>query len=88
MFDDRWHQPYRSSLMPGLAEALRFTHPNVLGVCLSGAGPSILAFVRGNSLVVAEAIRELLARNKVESRSFGLVADNNGAKGWSQPCCG
>ena len=53
MFDDRWHQPYRSSLMPGLAEALRFTHPNVLGVCLSGAGPSILAFVRGNSLVVA-----------------------------------
>jgi homoserine kinase len=87
MFDDRWHQPHRAALVPGLTEALRFTHPNVLGVCLSGAGPSILAFVRGNALVVAEAIRELLARNGVESRPFALAADNRGAKGWSQPCC-
>ena len=86
MFDDRWHQPYRSALVPGLREALRFTHPNVFGVCLSGAGPSILAFVRGNALVAAEAIRELLARNGVESRPFALAADNRGAKGWSQPC--
>ena len=88
MFDDRWHQPYRSALVPGLTEVLRFAHPNVLGVCLSGAGPAILAFVRGNALVVAEAIRELLVRNGVESRPFALAADNRGAKGWSQPCCG
>jgi len=87
MFDDRWHQPHRAVLVPGLMEALRFTHPNVLGVCLSGAGPSILGFVRGNALVVAEALRELLAKNGVESRSFALPADNRGAKGWSQPCC-
>jgi homoserine kinase len=87
MFDDRWHQPYRAALVPGLREALRFTHPNVLGVCLSGAGPSVLAFVRGNALVVAQALRELLGRNGVEARPFALAADNRGAKGWSQPCC-
>jgi homoserine kinase len=38
---DRWHQPYRQSLVPGLAEALRMEHPDLLGVCLSGSGPSI-----------------------------------------------
>ena len=40
---DRWHQPARSALVPGLAEALTLDHPAVLGVCLSGAGPSVLA---------------------------------------------
>jgi homoserine kinase len=40
---DRWHQPARSALVPGLAEALAIDHPAVLGVCLSGAGPSVLA---------------------------------------------
>jgi homoserine kinase len=88
MFDDRWHQPYRASLMPGLSEALQFTAPEVLGVCLSGAGPSILALVRGSALPVGQAIQELLARNGVQSRTFALAADNRGAKGWSQPCCG
>ena len=38
---DRWHQPARQSSVPGLAEALALDHPAVLGVCLSGAGPSI-----------------------------------------------
>ena len=88
MFDDRWHQPYRARLMPGLSAALQFTHPDVLGVCLSGAGPSILALVRGSALPVGQSIQELLARHGVESRTFALAADNRGAKGWSQPCCG
>jgi homoserine kinase len=38
---DRWHQPTRQSFVPGLAEALALDHPSVLGVCLSGSGPSI-----------------------------------------------
>ena len=40
---DRWHQPARAALVPGLAEAIAFDDPAVLGVCLSGAGPSIVA---------------------------------------------
>jgi homoserine kinase len=39
---DRWHQPARAPLVPGLVEAMAFEDPAVLGVCLSGAGPSIL----------------------------------------------
>src|SRR5262249_54107023 len=36
---DRWHQPVRAALVPGLAEALVIDDPAVLGVCLSGSGP-------------------------------------------------
>jgi homoserine kinase len=38
---DRWHQPIRQSLVPGLPEALALDHPAVFGACLSGSGPSI-----------------------------------------------
>lgn len=42
-FRDRLHQDARSSLVPGLREALALDHPAILGVCLSGAGPSVAA---------------------------------------------
>ncbi len=38
---DRWHQPARQDYVPGLERALALDHPAVLGVYLSGAGPSI-----------------------------------------------
>lgn len=41
---DRWHQPYRQALVPGLDQLLALDHPDVLGVCLSGSGPSVVAF--------------------------------------------
>lgn len=53
---DRIHQPFRLSLVPGLEKALSLEHPDLLGVCLSGAGPSIVAFAKQNF----EAIEELL----------------------------
>jgi homoserine kinase len=43
---DRWHQPARASLVPLLREALAIEDPSVLGVFLSGAGPSIAALAR------------------------------------------
>ena len=84
-FDDRWHQPYRAALVPGLAEVLRLKAPDLLGICLSGAGPSLLAFVRGNALAVGETIRTTLAPQGIEAELYLLAADNRGAKGWSVP---
>ncbi|RXW18443.1 hypothetical protein EST38_g7400 [Candolleomyces aberdarensis] len=44
---DRVHQPYRKQLIPGLPEVTSkitpSTHLGLLGICLSGAGPTILA---------------------------------------------
>jgi len=42
--DDRFHQPYRAPLVPGLTEILKLRAPGLLGCVLSGAGPSILVF--------------------------------------------
>jgi homoserine kinase len=88
-FEDRWHQPYRAALVPGLTEVLSTKHPDVLGICLSGAGPSILAFVRDNAPTVGELIRQTLVQRGVEAQPYVLAADNLGAKGWSLvPVCG
>jgi len=84
-FEDRWHQPYRARLVPGLADVLNSRHPDVLGICLSGAGPSILAFVRANAAAVGELIRQTLAQHGVQAQPYLLAADNRGAKGWSLP---
>lgn len=84
-FQDRWHQPYRAPLVPGLAEVLSIRHPEILGICLSGAGPSILAFVRANAAHAGEHIQRILAQHGVESQPYLVAPDNQGAKGWIQP---
>jgi homoserine kinase len=45
---DRIHQPYRQKLVPALEEILALDHPSLLGVCLSGAGPSIVGLAEQN----------------------------------------
>jgi homoserine kinase len=45
-FRDRWHQPPRAALVPGLREALAIEDPSILGACLSGSGPTIVAIAR------------------------------------------
>jgi hypothetical protein len=42
--EDRFHQPYRIPLVPGLDQILKLRAPGLLGCTLSGAGPSILVF--------------------------------------------
>jgi homoserine kinase len=41
---DRWHQPYRAPLVPGLTDALALDVPGLLGVSLSGSGPTVIGF--------------------------------------------
>ena len=62
---DRLHQKYRADLIPGFTKVLQhITHnayPGLLGVCLSGAGPSILALAISNFETIAKAIIALLS---------------------------
>jgi homoserine kinase len=57
---DKIHQPYRQALIPGLAAILSSmtpaTHHGLLGICLSGAGPTILALATDNFQGIAEVI--------------------------------
>lgn len=62
-FRDRWHQPARSALVPGLHEALAIDHPAILGVCLSGSGPSVAAVAApGREQDAAEALGDVYRR--------------------------
>ncbi len=45
---DRLHQPFRQKIVPGLEQALHLEHEDLLGVCLSGSGPSIVALAETN----------------------------------------
>jgi homoserine kinase len=46
---DRLHQSYRMELIPGLAEVLAMPRlPEMLGVALSGSGPTVVALATGN----------------------------------------
>jgi homoserine kinase len=62
---DRLHQPFRAPLVPGLYDALRLEHPALVGVFLSGAGPSISALVDGDSGPVVRLFEELYSRISV-----------------------
>ncbi len=43
--EDRFHQPYRFSLVPGLKDMLEQAYQHgALGIALSGAGPTVIAF--------------------------------------------
>jgi homoserine kinase len=66
---DRIHQPFRQPLVPGLDRALGLEHPDLLGVCLSGAGPSVVAFAERN---FEEVERLLSATFESAGVRFGL----------------
>jgi len=59
---DRWHQPARAKYVPGLTEALAIDHPAVLGVCLSGAGPSIAMLTSGRASEASGLLSEIYTR--------------------------
>ncbi|KAF6766457.1 homoserine kinase [Ephemerocybe angulata] len=69
---DRVHQPYRKQLIPGLPEVTSTitpaTHPGLLGICLSGAGPTILALATGGFERIAEDAGSIF-------KSFGIEID-------------
>lgn len=63
--DNRLHQPYRAAIVPGLKEALALRHPSLLGVCLSGAGPSIAAFAQRDLDQIAALLTDIFTRKSI-----------------------
>lgn len=71
---DRWHQPARAPLVPGLEEALALDHPAVLGVCLSGAGPSVVALAADDPGGAAAALEGVYRRLRIPCTIRTLAA--------------
>jgi homoserine kinase len=78
---DQLHQPQRESLVPGLAEALALPKTDgLLGVALSGAGPSILALVEKNEDEIGTRLASCFRAHKIESTIRTLDVDNEGVQ--------
>ena len=78
---DRLHQPRRESLVPGLAEALALPQmPGLLGVALSGAGPSLVALVDANEKQIGGKIASCFRAHKIQSTIRILEVDNDGCR--------
>jgi homoserine kinase len=83
---DRLHQPQRESLVPGLKEALALPRRSgLLGVALSGAGPSIVALVDDNDEEIAASIADCFRAHRIESTVRILEVDNEGCRLTSSP---
>lgn len=79
---DRLHQPYRMSLVPGLEELLRGAPQyGALGAALSGAGPTVVSLLNGgDEAPLAQFMKETLLKHGVTSSALLLTPDANGAQ--------
>ena len=78
---DRLHQPQRESLVPGLREALALPRmPGLLGIALSGAGPSIVALVDDNDDEIGARLASCFEAHGIEATTRVLEVDNDGCR--------
>jgi homoserine kinase len=80
---DRLHQPHRAPYGPGLSEVLELNnetrqHPGLLGVAISGAGSTVIAFANDRFAEIAALLATRLARVGVRARTFAVAVDNRG----------
>jgi homoserine kinase len=79
---DRLHQPYRSHLIPGLEDVIEAALANgAYGACLSGSGPTVLAFSSESEAPgIAAAMRDSFEARGVEANAWALDVDLIGAR--------
>jgi homoserine kinase len=80
---DRLHQPHRAPYGPGLSAALELNnetreHPGLLGVAISGAGSTVIAFANNHFAGVAALLEARLASAGVRARTLTVAVDNRG----------
>lgn len=83
---DRLHQPYRAPLAPGLSEVLALNdqtsqYPGLLGVAISGAGSTLIAFTLGDQAdreAIGRAMVERMASCGISAKSLNLEVDRCG----------
>jgi homoserine kinase len=78
---DRLHQPYRMPLVPGLQEVMTAAvSGGALGSCLSGAGPSVLAFCNENISAIRSAMEETWQQSGISVKTYLLAVSAKGTE--------
>lgn len=76
---DRLHQPARQRLVPGLEEILNLpAQPGLKGISLSGAGPTIVAFVDGHEEEIGGEIAAIFSKQGIRSSVRVLEINTEG----------
>ncbi len=78
--EDRIHQPYRLPLIPGSFEAVQAANQSGAAGALSGAGPSVIAFMPDNEDKTTEAMSRCFEEKNMLFRVFHLEMINRGAQ--------
>jgi homoserine kinase len=79
---DKIHQNFRQHLVPGLKEILELNpilYPGLLGVALSGAGPTVLALANDGFDSIGEAMVNMFKKNGQEADYMILDFEHEGA---------
>jgi homoserine kinase len=78
---DKLHQPYRAPLIPGMLQVFSAgKKAGALGVAMSGAGPSLMAYTVEQPEAVGAAMVAAFAAEQITSRYLCLKVDYEGAK--------
>ncbi len=81
MMADRLHQPYRTDITPGAAEAMAAARDaGALGAAVSGAGPTVIALTTDNEKQIQRAMAAAYAERDIEARCFSVAPDAGGAR--------
>jgi homoserine kinase len=83
---DRLHQTYRQALIPGFAEVLAIPRMRgLLGVALSGAGPTVIALATKNFVQIGKAIAGHFKRRGLSSTVRNLAVAQTGMRVAGKP---
>ena len=78
---DRIHQVHRQGVLPGLADALATPRqPGLVGIALSGSGPSVIAFASERFTEIGKAIGNSFRRHGLRATVRLLEVDGEGQK--------
>jgi len=81
---DRLHQPYRLPIIPGSEAAIEAAYAaGAAGVALSGAGPSLIAFLPDKTkthIAIRKAMSNAFAAAGLHCRSWTLSTDDRGCQ--------
>ncbi len=79
--EDRLHQPYRMPLVPGLQEVMAAAlAQGALGSCLSGAGPTVLAFCNRGDEEIGKAMQSTWQKEGIEAGIYHLAISLHGTE--------
>jgi homoserine kinase len=77
--NDRIHEPYRLAAIPGAADAkVKAIESGAVCVCLSGAGPGVIAFAREGFDRIGRGMKDGFAQAGLNARYWVLDATDSG----------